>query len=283
MAGRCRWISPAASRSSKITRPPSTSPARSPRSNVADALHYWPLQLGEGAREWIEGNVSTGIIGPVQIETHIPAGALELPALPEDSVHVALSLKGATINYIRGVTPITDAQATGIVSGDTFTGDLTSGKVGAMSVSAGHIVVHDLHANTAVGDISAHVDGSVPDMLALIDMKPMQYPTRFHVKTEGAKGTASVDLDFRVPMLKALKVSDLGISVKGAMHDLTLALGDHIKLTNGAIDFAVDNAKLHANGDVNLDGAKLSIDWTEAFESKTAGHHHDHGQGHARR
>ena len=29
-------------------------------SNVSDALHYWPLQVGEGAREWIDANIPTG-------------------------------------------------------------------------------------------------------------------------------------------------------------------------------------------------------------------------------
>ena len=236
--------------------------------NIQDALHYWPLPVGEGAREWIEANVHTGMVGPVQIEAHIPADALEQPALPEDALNIRVSLSGGTIDYIQGVTPITDAQASGIITGDTFTGDLASGKVGNLTVTNGHALIHDLHASTSVGEFTAHVEGGVPDMLALIDEKPMQYPTRFHIRTGGAKGSAAVDLSFRVPMLKSLKVDDLGIAVKGSMKDLTLALSDKLKVTNGALDFTVDNDKLHMNGNVELAGAKLAMDWTENFSSK---------------
>jgi hypothetical protein len=236
--------------------------------NVQDALHYWPLPVGEGAREWIEANVHTGMVGPIQIEAHIPADALEQAALPEDALNIRVSLSGGTIDYIQGVTPITNAQATGVITGDTFTGEMTSGKVGNLTVSGGHAVIHDLHATNSIGEFTAHVEGGVPDMLALIDEKPMQYPSRFHLRTDGAKGTAAVDLAFRVPMLKSLKVSDLGIDVKGSLKDLTLALSDKLKITNGALDFAVDNNKLHMDGDVNLASAKLNIDWTENFTSK---------------
>jgi hypothetical protein len=236
--------------------------------DIKDALHYWPLQLGEGAREWIEANVLAGRIGPVQIKTRIPAGALEQDALPDNALDIRLAVSGGTINYIDGMTPLTNVQATGIVTGDTFTGDLSSAKAGALSVSDGHAVIHDLHAHAAVGDFSAHAEGQVTDMLGLIDEKPLQYPTRFHIKSDGAKGTAAVDLAFKLPLLKSLKVSDLNIDVKGSMRDLTLALTDKLKVTNGAVDFAVDNDKLHMSGNVDLSDAKLAVDWTELFNAR---------------
>lgn len=236
--------------------------------DVRDALHYWPLQVGEGARDWIDANVSAGKLGPIIIKTRIKAGALDQPVLPEDALNISLTLSGGTMNYIRGLTPITQAQATGLLTGDTFTGDLASGRVGALRITTGHVVIPNLHVTGSAGDFTAHAEGSVPDVLTLIDMKPLNYPSRFHVKTEGAKGTASVDLSFHVPMLKALTVDDIGISVKGAMHDLAIAMGEQAKISDGQVDFSVDNSNLHANGTVELGGAKLAIDWTEAFKTK---------------
>lgn len=236
--------------------------------DIADALHYWPLQLGEGARQWIEKNILAGRVGPVEIQTRIPAGALEGGALPEKALNIRVSLAGGTINYIDGMTPLTNVEATGTVTGDTFTGALSSAKAGALTITNGRAIIHNLHAHTAVGDFSAHADGQVSDMLTLIDEKPLQYPTRFHIKTDSAKGSGSVDLAFRLPLLKSLKMGDLNIDVKGSMHDLTLALNDKLKVTNGAVDFAVTNDNLHMSGDVALSDAKLNVDWTELFNTK---------------
>lgn len=235
--------------------------------NIREALDYWPLQMAGGARAWIEENVTAGRVGPILIETHIPVGALDLPALPENALNVKLTLTGGTITYIHGLTPITDANAIGVLTGDTFSGDLSSGKVGALTVSKGHAIIPNLHEQASVGEFSAHADGNVQDMLMLIDMKPLQYPTRFHVKTQSAKGTASVDLDFHVPMLRALKVDDVGISVKGGLRDMVLSAGDHLNLTNGMLDFAVDNKDLRAAGTLNLGSSKLAVDWTETFKT----------------
>ncbi len=233
--------------------------------DIDDALHYWPLQIGEGARQWIAQNILAGRVGPVEVQTRIPAGALQQDTLPESALNIRLSLTGGTITYIDGMTPLTQVQATGLVTGDTFTGDLASAKVGALGVSDGHAVVHNLHAHTATGEFTAHVDGPVPDMLAVIDEKPLQYPTRFHMRTEGAKGTGSVDLAFHLPLLNSLKMSDLDIDVKGALRDLTLSISDRLTVTNGALDFTVDNDKMHMNGNVDLSDAKLAMDWTEIF------------------
>ena len=47
---------------------------------------------------------------------------------------------------------------------------------------------------------SAHIDGPMPDVMALIDMKPLGYPTRFGVDPKTTRA-AAIDLSLQVPML----------------------------------------------------------------------------------
>ena len=103
-----------------------------------------------------------------------------------------------------------------------------------------------------MGQISAHIDGTVPQVLALIDQKPLNYPTRFQIRSATAKGNAAVDLDMRVPMLHDIKVADVGISIHAATNNLALALSDHLVLSNGSINFDVDNQTLKGAGTVSL-------------------------------
>ena len=51
----------------------------------------------------------------------------------------------------------------------------------------------------------------MPDVMALIDMKPLNYPTRFGIDPKTTDGQASADLIFKVPMLADLPVDDVGI------------------------------------------------------------------------
>jgi hypothetical protein len=233
---------------------------------MRDLLHFWPLQIAPGARDWIDTNVVTGRIGPMAIHTRLPVGALELPALPENSVSVTFPISGATVSYIHGLPPMTGVTGTATLTGDTFRTDLNSAVIGQLAVSGGHVVIPDLHASGTQGNITAHVDGAVADVLSLVDHKPLQYPTRFHVQTASARGNASVDLAIRVPMRRDVRVDDIGISVKVAATGLGLALNDHAAISNGTVNFVIDNASLRATGAVSLGSANLGVGWVETFK-----------------
>ncbi len=234
--------------------------------DVRDLLLYWPMDMAAGARAWIDENMSAGRVGPVTLVTHIPMGALSGAALPENDVNLSFAISGASATYVKGLTPITGGQGTALLTGDTFKLDLGSARVGPLSITNGHVVIADLHSPDAVGAITAHVEGAVPDALALIDMKPLQYPTRFGIKPAETKGTASIDLDFRVPMIKDESVDSLGISVKAAIGGLALALGPHTQIADGNATLTVSSTALHAVGTASVGGARMALDWTEDFK-----------------
>ncbi len=181
--------------------------------DVRDLLHYWPLQIGDSARGWTDAHVSAGRVGPIVLHTHILPGALDLPALPENAVAMTFPIAGATVSYMRGVTPLTRVTGSATLTGDTFKSDIASAAVGSLAMSNGHLTIPNLHVAGSTASIAAHANGSVPDVLALIDEKPMQYPSRFHVKTQGAKGNASIDMAFQVPTRNSVSMDDIGVSV----------------------------------------------------------------------
>ena len=207
-------------------------------------------------------------MGPVVLKTDIVPGALDAAALPEDALNLNFPIQGAAVTYVRGLTPLTALDGNGTLTGDTFAAVINGAKVGPLTVTGGSVRIPNLHVPGSPGDIAAHVDGSLRDVLALIDMPPLQYPSRFHVGTDSAKGTAAIDLKFHVPMVKKLDIDEIGISVKGRLNGLTLSLGER-KITNGTINLTIDNSSLEAAGLVDLAGSPLTVNWKEAF--KTAG------------
>ena len=233
---------------------------------VTDLLHYWPLQVGDGARAWIAENVSAGTVGPVLLKTNIQPGALDAPMLPEDALNLSFPIQGGTVTYVKGLTPLSNLAGTATLSGDTFAATINSAKAGPLVLSNGKVTIPGLHLAGPPGDITAHVEGALSDVLALIDMEPLRYPSRFHIGTDSAKGAAAIDLAFRVPMVRDLDIDRVGISVKGQVSGLALALGDH-QITNGSVNLAIDNSSLDVGGTVDFSGANLNVDWKEAFKA----------------
>ena len=235
--------------------------------SVSNLLRYWPAGMAPGARDWIQENISAGQIGPVDVKTNIPAGALDGPSLPNEDVNLTFRMAGITSTYVKGLTPITNAQGSALLTGNAFKLDLTSANVGPLTLSNGHVVIGDLSAEGAVADITAHIDGQVSDVLALIDMKPLQYPTRFGIQRQGAVGAAAIDASFKVPTIKDVSVDQVAIDVKGNLTGLGLSLGEHTQVSQGNLALNVDNNAMQATGAVQFYDSKVSLDWKEDFKT----------------
>lgn len=257
--------------SGKVTLVPGTTPAIALSGKVAalavrDLLKFWPLNVGTGARDWISANIFAGTIGPMVFDTHLPAGALDQPALPDGALTMTFPFAGAEANYVQGLTHLTQVTGTAKLTGDNFVADIASARIGPLVVTNGHAVIANLHVPGTPGDIRAHLTGSMPDILALIDRKPLNYPTRFGIDVPGTKGNAQVDLAFKVPMLRNLSVDDVGISVKAQVTGFDIALGTRTRVNDGNVNFAIDNNKLLADGTVSLAGSRLAVNWREDFK-----------------
>jgi hypothetical protein len=239
---------------------------------VRDLVRYWPLDSASGARSWTDANMPAGTIGPITFAMHFAAGMLDEPAIPADAIAVKFTVKGAEIAYINGLTHLTDIEGTAAVTGKSFVADVTSGKIGPLAVSATRFIVADFNAPNETGDITGHIQGAMSDVLTLVDMPPLRYPTRFGINPVSSKGDTGLDLTIQVPLLKTAGVDQVSIGIKAATSGFTVALGPHTQLTDGNIAFQIDNNKLHATGTAGLGGspARINLDWTEDFKTAKA-------------
>lgn len=242
--------------------------ARIPALPVRTLLKYWPLPVAPGARSWIDTNIFAGMIGPLEAQTNFTPGMIDQDILPEDSLKLTFALRGIEGSYVKGLTHATNVNGDAIMTGDTFKATFTSGQIGALSVTGGTALIPTLHKIGTVGVFAAHINGAMPEVMTLIDMAPLNYPTKFGIDPKQTGGSASADLTFKVPMLADLPVDDVNIAVSADVQDFAVSLSQRTRITQGQVHFDIDNAHLRQTGQVNLADARLAIDWTEDFRTK---------------
>ena len=235
---------------------------------IRTLLHYWPLPVAPGARTWIDEDIFAGTVGPLDAQTNFTPGLFDQDVLPEDSLKLTFSMKNVEGTYVNGLTHATNVQGDAILTGDTFKATFATGQIGPLIASRGTALIPTLHQTGTVGQFAVHVEGAMPDVMTLIDMKPLNYPTKFGIDPKTTTGSASADLSFQVPMLADLPVDKVGISVKADVHNFAVSLGSHTRVINGDVNFDIDNAHLHQTGQVNLADARLNVDWAEDFRTK---------------
>ena len=242
--------------------------ARIPAMPVRMLLRYWPVVVAPGARAWIDENIFAGEIGPLEAQTDFAPGMLDQDILPEDSLKLTFAMKDIEGTYVKGLTRATGVTGDAVMTGDTFKATFTGGRIGSLIASRGTALIPNLHRTGTAGQFGVHIDGAMPDVMTLIDMDPLNYPTKFGIDPRTTGGRASADLMFTVPMLADLPVDDVGISVKAAVSDFAVTLGGKTRLTDGTVTFDIDNSHLHQVGTVNLADARLNVDWTEDFRTQ---------------
>lgn len=242
---------------------------RIPAMSVRQLLRYWPLPIAPGAREWIAANIVAGDIGPLEAQTNFAPGMIDQEILPDDALKLTFGMRNIEGNYVTGLTHATQVNGNAILTGDTFRATFTSGRIGPLVAKSGSAFIPALHEHGTVGQFNVHVDGAMPDVMALIDMKPLTYPTRFGIDPKTTLGQASADLAFKVPMLADLPVDDVGIQVKAQVSGFGVSLG-RLRLSDGNVNFDIDNNRLHQSGQVSMADSRFTVDWTEDFKTDDA-------------
>src|SRR6266567_2892017 len=231
---------------------------------VADALKYWPNGTAEGAREWIAANIPEGRIGPIRVDADLPVGAFDASQLPDSSLDVTFPFEGLTVRYIARMTPITGAHGEARLTGDRFHVAVAAASVGPLALTNGEVTIPDLHTTGASTGVKAHSEGTMSQVLELIDEEPLGYPKRFGINPSNVAGHASVDLDFELPLLKDLTLDQLRIGVQAKATDLALPI-DNRKLDHGMVAFTIDSKSLTSQGTANINNVPASFKWTEDF------------------
>jgi len=242
--------------------------------SVSDALKYWPVGMSDGARNWIGTNIPEGRIGPMRVDADLPAGALDAAFLPDTALTLSFPFEGVTARYIGGMTPITGGHGEAKLTGDSFRVAVAAASVGPLAVSAGEFTIPDLHTSGVQSSVKAHAEGTMAQVLRLIDEQPLGYAKRFGIDPATVRGRASVDLDFGLPLLKDLALEQVRIGVQAKATDLALPI-DNRKLERGMVSFTIDSKSLTSQGTATLNTVPVSFKWTEDFGAAGATTHVD--------
>jgi len=241
---------------------------------ASEVLRYWPTGLSEGTHQWIATNILAGNLGPVEINADLPAGAFDAAELPDSALRVTFPFEGVSTQYVAGMTPVTGARGYATLTGDSFQASVASASIGPIQLSNGVFSIPDLRTVGATAHIKARADGTVSDVLKLIDEEPLSYPKRFGINPATVGGNAAIDLDFQLPLLRDLAWDQVHVGVQAKTSSLDLLI-DGRKLERGLVSFVVDSKSLAAQGTGSLSGVPVSFKWSEDFSAKEKSTHVD--------
>ncbi|HEV2674376.1 MAG TPA: AsmA-like C-terminal domain-containing protein [Aliidongia sp.] len=230
----------------------------------------WPDGLAEHAREWIVANLSAGKIDRLDLTA---TAALEQFPLRLSGITFKgrMGLTGFTVDYLHGLPKLQGVDAQIDFTQDAMDFAVSSGGLLGLHVPQGAIRIDQFDADVQHMTIDVGIQGPVPDVLTVLDQKPLGYARKIGLEPKRTAGTADGTLHLAMPLKRDLGFDEIEYAAKAELADLGVkkAVFDR-DVTEGRFSLTLDKSALTLDGTGKLDGVPTEARWVERLGGKLA-------------
>ena len=228
---------------------------------------YWPPKVLRGARNWIEANITGGMIPTGEINVNIRPEMWAMERLPDESFIFDFEVVGGTSHFLKPMPQLTDMLGSARLQFNKFLLNIRSGVVENAMIRDAVLHFNDISKKgEAIAHFEIPVSGRVEDILHVIDNKPLGYPSQYGIKQNSILGKAEALLTLDFPLIRGLKLKDVEFDVQADIEELNIPkLSDGYTLTEGTMALSVNRQGINSNGNILLNGIDFNAVWLEDF------------------
>jgi Protein of unknown function/AsmA-like C-terminal region len=233
---------------------------------------YWPPGVGDHTRSWVTTNLSAGRIEEMRTAVSLDLAPGTDKPVDATSFVATMSIKGASIDYLHGLPRVEGADATATLLPKKLEFDFTAGHLKGLAMSGGSVVIDQLDQPYERCTIDLALSGPAEDVIAVLDMKPLQYSRPLGLDPKRTSGMVDGTLHFRLPLRNALPISDIEYGATAQLTNLAIgqaALGQD--LTDGTFALKLDSDAVTLDGMASLGSTPGKISFKEHLSSAAPG------------
>ncbi|WP_420432715.1 AsmA-like C-terminal region-containing protein [Hyphobacterium sp.] len=229
-------------------------------------LLFWPVELADGARDWIEGAVIGGRLFDAHIDLDLDAESLVAQRLPNERMTLTFAFEDAAFRYISTMTPVTGARGRATLFGNAFAVTMTEGFIGDTPVRNGFVDIPRLNPRGALARFGGEATAQAEDVLALIDEPPLNLVSDYGLDPDSITGSGEIQFEIQRPMRREVAADNVGYNIRAEFSDVTLDTGFRSAvLTDGDVVLTATPEALEAVGEARLGETETRIRWVETF------------------
>jgi uncharacterized protein involved in outer membrane biogenesis len=232
-----------------------------------DAL--WPRGVSSGGRNWVAANLSDGILDQLAVQLGVTIDPVSLAA-DFSAPRGTMRFHDLTVDYFNGLPPAKKVSGTAALTGRRLDFTLNGGVLKSLKASGGTVSITDIGAPVETLTVDVGLAGALQDALEAIDAKPLRYAHEAGIDPARAGGKVDVQLHFKLPLLKDLKLDQVDYGAKATLSGVSYAkVAFDRPLADGNFTLDLGHAGVHAQGSGKFDGAPATIDGNLYFHPKT--------------
>jgi len=227
-------------------------------------MQLWPASIKENTRNWINKNVTEGVLRNIQL-------AVRSKPESKPDVYLGFDFEGLKTTYVNGLPPIEGAAGQAVLFEKEFViradkGYVQAAQGGRIDVAGTSFVVEDTTIKISPAVANLRTDSTITAALALLDAGPLKFLTKIDRPVTLADGRARLKVRLDLPLKKQLTTAEVGFDVSGQLSDVrseTLVPGR--LLAASELNVLADNETLQISGDGRLGLVPFRGQWRSAL------------------
>ena len=229
-------------------------------------LRYWPVELADGARRWIEESIITARGYDAHFDLDLNAEALVAEQLANERMTLSFAFDQADFRYISTMTPMTRSSGRATLFGNSFVLSMDQGFIGETPVRNGYVDLPRLNPRGAIATFGGEATAQAQAVLALIDEPPLNLVSDYGLDPSTISGHGEVRFEIQRAMLEEVPVEEVGFDIRAEFVDVTMDTGIRdLILTDGDVLLTATPNAIEVVGDAELVGAATRIRWVETL------------------
>lgn len=234
--------------------------------NVLDVVHLWPLQLAEGARDYLGDAVIGGRLTDVAIRGDIRPDDTAAGVLRDEALNVSFNFDGAHFRYIDTMSPVTAGRGRAVLQGNRFDLWMDDARIEGLAVSQAHVELPRLSPRGAMATVTARAEGDARGFVTLLRQQPIGLEGRLPVQPDTVVGRGVVTLVLQRPMLSNVPFEDLRFTVSGEFQGVGgMERDGRLRFADGRLTVRGDQRAVTVSGPVRAGDSNTSIQWVETM------------------
>lgn len=226
---------------------------------IEEVPSVWPAYLGPDAHEWVSQNLKNGRATNALFMLEF-TGA-ELSDLKGD-----VDFKDVLVRYLSPMKPVQKAFGKVMLYPDRVEIFAQGGYIDNMKLNTANVYLTDLQDDIAHAKIEIDATGPAPEVLALINEKPLELLEGFHIDPAQTGGAVAGQVKLAFPLTQKLTVRDVKADITASISDGSINMPDKdIALNKGALGLVVNNDGLTVQGAAYYKDLPIDVVWKEFF------------------
>ncbi len=244
---------------------------RIPSMPVAQAKHLWPLNVADGARDWVLKNLFGGTLLDGRIDIALPAGHFNGPGQPPDltesDVKADFRVEGTRFDVVGEIPPVRDAAGTIAVRGAHTTITLDKGTAFTVAdrrvdVEGGTLFIPWGRQRPVIADLDLVLRGEASAITELVGYKPIDALRKLPFTAEDLSGNVNAKVKVAFAVTKNAPKDTLQWQADLNFDNVALKKpfnGQTVTQAKGNLKINDGQAKIDASARLNNIPAKLSL------------------------